>query len=149
VLAVQPRRSRSYCTARRNAAPLMRAVLASILSMPQDDAFDRVIEQVMPLIYDHLREDALNAGHDIHARLERFVTHDQYQLRSHCSQWNTRSHQHDSTPSLQAGGRSSSADAHDGHFQSSIRSTSIIASLSSGLPSASDQSNRESPTYPT
>jgi hypothetical protein len=51
--------------------------------MPQDDAFDRVIEQVMPLIYDHLREDALNAGHDIHARLERFVTHDQYQLARH------------------------------------------------------------------
>jgi hypothetical protein len=48
--------------------------------MPQDDAFDRVIEHVMPLIYQHLREDARNAGRDLRARLERFVTHDRYQL---------------------------------------------------------------------
>ena len=51
--------------------------------MDQDDAFDRVLEHVMPVIYDHLREDAANAGHDSRAGLERFVTHDQYQRARH------------------------------------------------------------------
>jgi hypothetical protein len=43
--------------------------------MDQDDAFRRVIERVLPLIYAHLREDAHPPG----ARVERFVTHDRYQ----------------------------------------------------------------------
>ena len=51
--------------------------------MDQDDAFDRVIEHVMPLIYEHLREDAFNAGRDVHAGLDRFVSHDQYQRARH------------------------------------------------------------------
>ena len=37
----------------------------------EDAAFERVIEQVMPLIYSHLREESRAA--------ERFATHDAYQ----------------------------------------------------------------------
>jgi hypothetical protein len=51
--------------------------------MSQDDAFDRVIEQVMPLIYGHLRDEAVDAGlARRQPSLERFVSHERYQ-RAH------------------------------------------------------------------